>query len=204
MAQQSTEQKILEAAEKEFLTRGFNAARTTAIAKEAGVTHAMLHYYFRSKENLFEKIISNKMSSLGELMLGSIAESDLPLFDKISAAVVNHLDFISANPLLPQFFIIEIYSSRERMKFMAEALQASARQTLARLQRDIDEAARRGECRPVNAGMLMLDIVSLNVFSFLVQPVVEKVLPDLFNDRERFIEMRKQENVETIMRKLRI
>ena len=45
---QSKESQILEAAEKEFLTKGYNGARTTSIAKEAGVTHAMLHYYFRS------------------------------------------------------------------------------------------------------------------------------------------------------------
>ncbi|MBQ2779515.1 MAG: helix-turn-helix transcriptional regulator, partial [Bacteroidaceae bacterium] len=44
---QSKEQQILAAAEQEFLTRGYDGARTTSIAQAAGVTHAMLHYYFR-------------------------------------------------------------------------------------------------------------------------------------------------------------
>ena len=48
----NTEQSILKAAEKEFLKKGFSGSKTTEIAKEAGVTHAMLHYYFRTKENL--------------------------------------------------------------------------------------------------------------------------------------------------------
>lgn len=201
--QQTTEEKILAAAEKEFIEKGFDAARTTSIAKEAGVTHAMLHYYFRSKENLFEKIISSQMSSLGELMLNSLTHSDLPLFEKISDVIVRHLDFIGNNPNLPKFFIREVYSRPERMKLVAETLYGHAQKSIAELQRDIDEACERGECRKVNAEMLLLDIVSLNIFSFLAQPVVDIVLKELFSDKEHFLEERKKENVETILRKLK-
>ena len=52
-----TESRILQAAEEEFLLKGLEGARTTAIAERAGVTHAMLHYYFRTKNMLFERII---------------------------------------------------------------------------------------------------------------------------------------------------
>lgn len=51
---QTKEQEILKAAEQEFLTKGYDGARTTSIAQAAGVTHAMLHYYFRTKEQLFD------------------------------------------------------------------------------------------------------------------------------------------------------
>ena len=59
----NTEQSILKAAEKEFLKKGFSGSKTTEIAKEAGVTHAMLHYYFRTKENLFNKVFEEKSES---------------------------------------------------------------------------------------------------------------------------------------------
>ncbi|MBD5270423.1 MAG: TetR/AcrR family transcriptional regulator [Bacteroides sp.] len=199
----STEEKILKAAEKEFLCKGFDGARTTSIAKAAGVTHAMLHYYFRSKENLFQRIISNKISLLGELMLSSLADSSLPLFDKISGAIERHLDFIASNPELPHFFIMEVYSHNDRMEYMAETLKKNAVKSIASLQRDIDEAAAKGECRKMNAEMLLLDIISLNIFSFLTLPLLENVLPELFSDKERFIALRKKENIDTIMRKLR-
>ncbi|MDE6437650.1 MAG: TetR/AcrR family transcriptional regulator, partial [Muribaculaceae bacterium] len=101
----TTEQKILAAAEQEFLDKGFSGARTTAIAQAAGVTHAMLHYYFRSKDKLFEKIITDKMSELGKLMLDSLITSNLPLFEKIRTIITGHLDFIGANPKLPFFFV---------------------------------------------------------------------------------------------------
>lgn len=58
--QQNKEQAILKAAEREFLTKGYAGARTTSIAEAAGVTHAMLHYYFRTKEHIFERILDEK------------------------------------------------------------------------------------------------------------------------------------------------
>ena len=200
----TTEQKILVAAEREFFEKGFAGARTTSIAESAGVTHAMLHYYFRTKAKLFEKIISNKMASLGELMLNSLAHSDLPLFEKIRTAIYRHLDFISENPELPFFFIREVYSDPERMKIVATSLSTHAEKSIGKLQSDIDEAAARGECRNIDAEMLLLDIVSLNIFSFLAQPILDVVLSDLFSDKKQFLELRKKENFETIMRKLKI
>lgn len=56
----TTEQLILEAAEAEFLEKGYGKARTTEIARRAGVNHSMLHYYFRTKENLFEVMFQKK------------------------------------------------------------------------------------------------------------------------------------------------
>ena len=65
------EQAILEAAEREFIVKGFAGARTTSIAEAAGVTHAMLHYYFRTKEQLFERILDEKMRLMGESVLAA-------------------------------------------------------------------------------------------------------------------------------------
>ena len=64
LTNQNKEQLILEAAESEFAAKGYDGARTTSIAKAAGVTHAMLHYYFRTKELLFERIIDKKISEI--------------------------------------------------------------------------------------------------------------------------------------------
>lgn len=65
-----TESRILQAAEEEFLLKGLEGARTTAIAERAGVTHAMLHYYFRTKNMLFERIIEEKDAQCGKYHAG--------------------------------------------------------------------------------------------------------------------------------------
>ena len=71
------EQAILEAAEREFIVKGFAGARTTSIAEAAGVTHAMLHYYFRTKEQLFERILDEKMRLMGESVLAAFGQPGL-------------------------------------------------------------------------------------------------------------------------------
>lgn len=201
---QSTEKKILEAAEKEFMLKGYAGARTTSIAEAAGVTHAMLHYYFRTKDKLFDKIIEGKIGTLRDIMLGSLADPSADLFDKIRSAIESHQDFIAANPDLPRFMINEVLNNPERMPVVINRLKHHTPLVVASLQRQIDDYAAKGLCRRVDAGMLMLDIVSLNIFPFSATPMVNALLGGMMENHDEFVEARKRENVETIMRKLRI
>lgn len=198
-----TEDRILQAAEKEFMTKGFSGARTTSIAEAAGVTHAMLHYYFRTKEKLFDRILSEKISLLKKLLSSSFEDSDMTLEGIIYNLVNRHLDFVSSNPDLPRFIIGEVYSNPERFSVFIHNLRTYAPVLLKTLQRIIDENADKGLCRKIDAGMLMLDIVSLNIFSFMAAPVVNAMLGDCMSDSVKFLELRKKENYETIMRKLK-
>ena len=200
---QSTEERILEAAVQEFMTKGYAGARTTAIAVAAGVTHAMLHYYFRTKDKLLDRIIESKIGTLRVIMLASLGDPTIPLFDKIKSTIENHQDFIAANPELPRFMINEVLNRPDRMPKVIERLKHHTPLVVQSLQRQIDEYADRGLCRRVDAGMLMLDIVSLNIFPFSAKPMVNALLGGMMEDREAFVEARKKENLETIMRKLK-
>lgn len=199
----STEERILEAAVQEFMAKGYAGARTTAIAEAAGVTHAMLHYYFRTKDKLFDRIIESKIGTLRDIMLASLGDPTIPLFDKIKSAIETHQDFIAANPELPRFMINEVLNRPDRMPKVIERLKHHTPLVVQSLQRQIDEYADRGLCRRVDAGMLMLDIVSLNIFPFSATPMVNALLGGMMEDREAFVEARKKENLETIMRKLK-
>lgn len=199
---QSTEERILEAAVQEFMTKGYAGARTTAIAEAAGVTHAMLHYYFRTKDKLLDRIIESKIGTLRDIMLTSLGDPTIPLFDKIKSTIENHQDFIAANPELPRFMINEVLSRPDRMPKVIEQLKHHTPVVVESLQRQIDEYADRGLCRRVDAGMLMLDIVSLNIFPFSATPMVNALLGGMMENRPAFVEARKKENMETIMKKL--
>lgn len=199
---QSTEERILEAAVQEFMTKGYAGARTTAIAEAAGVTHAMLHYYFRTKDKLLDRIIESKIGTLRDIMLASLGDPTIPLFDKIKSTIENHQDFIAANPELPRFMINEVLNRPDRMPKVIERLKHHTPLVVQSLQRQIDEYADRGLCRRVDAGMLMLDIVSLNIFPFSATPMVNALLGGMMENRPAFVEARKKENMETIMKKL--
>lgn len=198
-----TETKILHAAELEFMTKGFAGARTTSIAEEAGVTHAMLHYYFRTKEKLFDRIISEKMGLLKKIVVKSFEDMNMPFEDMIRNLINLHLDFIYANRDLPRFLIGEVINNPERLSSFLRNITNVAPNVIIRLQMKIDEMAVQGKCRKVDARMLMLDIVSLNVFPYIASPMINLVLDDCMADASRFLELRKNENFETIMRKLR-
>lgn len=199
----STEARILEAAVQEFMAKGYAGARTTAIAEAAGVTHAMLHYYFRTKDKLFDRIIESKIGTLRDIMLASLGDPTIPLFDKIKSAIETHQDFIAANPELPRFMINEVLSRPDRMPKVIERLKHHTPLVVESLQRQIDEYADRGLCRRVDAGMLMLDIVSLNIFPFSARLMVNALLGGMMENPQAFVEARKKENLETIMRKLK-
>lgn len=199
---QDTEQLILKAAEREFLTKGFAGARTISIAEAAGVTHAMLHYYFRTKAKLFDRVLGEKIRLLKESLFSSFDYADASLEEIIKKIVERHLNFIASNPELPRFLIEEIYNDQERSSIFIEQLSKYAPLIIGAIQSKIDEAAAEGKCRKVDARMLMLDIASLNIFSFMAAPVVKAALGDLTGDPRAFLAMRKKENYDTIMRKL--
>lgn len=200
---QTTENRILLAAEHEFLTKGFAGARTTSIAEAAGVTHAMFHYYFRTKEKLFDRIIADKMEMLRNIMLRSFENMQLPLAEIIRNLINLHLEFISSNPSLPRFLVCEVFNNPERLEILLQKVAGVAPDVLAKLQSKIDDLALRGDCRRVDARMLMLDIVSLNVFPYLAAPLADRMLGHRSTDREAFLQARKENNFNTIMQKLK-
>lgn len=200
--QRDTEALILQAAEREFLEKGYSGAKTTAIAQAAGVTHAMLHYYFRTKEKLFEKIVADKMDKLKRVMFGVIGNPDLPLRERLKQGVEQHFDFIAENPHLPRFIFNELHEHPERIDQVKNSIASIAAKAITTLQNEIDQKAAKGECNQLDARMLMLDIASLNLFPFIAAPLISSSFGKLFEGREEFLEMRKKENVRTVLGKL--
>lgn len=200
----NTEQKIIEAAQEEFMLKGFAGARTTAIAEKAGVTHAMFHYYFRTKEKIFEKIISQKLELLSSLIKDSIMSGNYPLEEKLRHIIDRHIDFISENPELPGFLVREIFSNSERLNLVRSKIESFAPILVANLQSELDKGFNEGKYRKIDARMLLIDIISLNVFAFMAAPLVNVVLSGFMDDKETFRELRKKENFDTIMRKIMI
>lgn len=199
-----TESRILQAAEREFFEKGYAGARTASIAEAAGVTHAMLHYYFRTKDKLFERIVSEKISILGNIIISAIGDEDLTLEDRIRQGIERHFDFISANRDLPKFIVNEVLTRPDVVEMIKCNIQNIVNNFLNSLQHEIDAYAAKGLCRQVNARMLLIDIVSLNVFPFMAAPIVLGAIGDSYNSYDEFLALRKTENVETILNKLKI
>lgn len=200
---QNKEQEILAAAEHEFLTKGYDGARTTSIAQTAGVTHAMLHYYFRTKEQLFERIVDEKFAQMSHSMFAILGDPSLPIIERLKGGIAAHFDFIAENPQLPRFVINEIVSRPERYEVLYKRAGTIIDGVYKGLQEEIDRAAERGEMEPTDVRMLFISIMSLNVFTFVAYPFMEPLMGELMADRDRFLAQRKTENIETIIRRIK-
>ena len=194
------ERAILAAAREEFLERGYDGARTTSIAKKAGVTHAMLHYYFKTKEQLFTGIFDDFIHQVANNMANMFIDSEKPFVQQVVDAVSIHFDFIKDNPQIPLFVMREISSHPHRIDLIKDNVATTVGSLSGTVQKGIERAVGRGEICDIDTMTLMIDILSLNVFPFLALPIYQAAF---LQDPEKFLEMRRQENINLILNRLK-
>ncbi len=186
----STEQKILEAAKKVFMQKGLDGTRLDEIAVEAGINKALLHYYFRSKEKLFQTVFDQMA---GKMLpdFSVIIESQETIEGKIELFVHRYIDFVSENPQLPLFLITELNRNPERMKEILKhtdnfgKIQNFAFQMITEMQ--------VGRIKSFNPLHLILNIMSMCIFPFIAKPVLVTILQVKEDDINTILTQRKQE-----------
>jgi AcrR family transcriptional regulator len=201
--EKNTEQAILDAAEQIFLEKGFEATKTTQIASLAGVTHAMLHYYYRTKEKLFNVVFDKKIKLLKDSLFTPFDNPDMPFFEKIQVGIEAHFDFLKANPGLPRFVVNELISRPARMKLLERRIKKLAESVVGKLAAEVEREVRKGTIHPIEPITLLIDIASMNVFVFVALPLLRCFAMTPFGSEDAFLEARKKENVEIIMRRLK-
>lgn len=200
----TTEQAILIAAEEVFLEKGYAAAKTTEIAKRAGVNHAMLHYYFRTKVSLFDKIFEEKSRLLTDSFF-SVFEMDLPFTEKVRLAVGKHYDFLVQNPQLPMFIMGEVLRDTERKEQIRKILKPKLIRLTHDMQKEIDKEVKNGTIKPSLAVDSILNAISLNVFSIVFMQLTAE--GDNYWDGTKIqalLKHRRANNIELVMKGLGI
>lgn len=198
----TTEQTILEAAELEFLDKGFSGAKTTAIAKRAGVNHAMIHYYFRTKENLFTMVFQQKIRILAESFSQSF-NVELSFFDQLKLAIGTHFDFIAANPRLLFFVYGEIITNDRRKKMLVQSVFPKLKGIVKRLKDGIDAEVENGTIRFIRPTELLMNIIALNAITFLAMPLLQ-IIKRNNNEVEKLLKQRRENNIQFIINGLKI
>lgn len=196
------EQLILDAAIKEFSTKGFDGARTASIAAGAGVTHAMLHYYFRTKERLFTRIFEDKFKDIMQLVLAPVMSSEGPLKERIARGMEAHFDFLMQNRWLPLFFVTTLNSNPELYNGLLSNLINSAEERIGGLQKQFDKAFEAGEIRKTDVRMLFGDIASLNLLPFVATDMFMAATGFSKGREDEFFAARRKENVETVINRM--
>lgn len=198
----NTEQIILEAAEAEFLEKGFGNAKMMAIAKRANVAHSMLHYYFRSKENLFQKVFVGKAQTLLPFF-ENVFEQHLPFFDTLRLLLETQFNFLRQNPKLPLFLLTEILSNRENRALLFDVISKKAISPMSKLKRMLDEEVQKGTVRPIQFQDLMMNIVAINASTFVAMPILQDMVVQDNTTIENLLAERRESNIQFILAALK-
>lgn len=196
------EKKILEAAEQLFLEKGFAMTSTTEIAKIAGCNQALVHYYFRTKDHLFDAIFENKVKMFISTFM-EISNEDIPFEEKLKRKIEAHYDMIRANPKFPFLIINELTTNPQRVEKIKAKISQLPKAIFGQLDKELDEEIRKGNIRPIKTIDLLFSIVSLNMVLFLAKPFIKTITNLSDEEYEAMVKHRKQENVLMILRSLR-
>jgi TetR/AcrR family transcriptional regulator len=197
------EQMILIAAENEFLDKGYNGAKTVTIAQKAGVTHAMLHYYFRTKENLFGMVFRKKVQQIAD-SFESVLDDDLSFDDNIAQFIHAHFKFIKANPRLVNFVYNEVYLNKANRDLFYKSVFPIISRVFIRITKMVNVEVEKGTIRPIDPTQLIINILSLNIITFIVYPLIREYAPIQMNaDYEQILQEREDGNVEFVLQSLK-
>jgi len=204
---ESTEQRILDAAHAVFIRSGTAGARTQEIAKEAGVNSALLHYYFRSKERLAEAVFTRAAGQLLPAVIRILA-SDAALEDKVDQVVRTELQHLAKAPFLPGYILSELAHHPDRAGQLVSAVTGMVPAEIgmrvsAVLGRQIDERVRAGRMHQIAPDQFIVNLLSMCVFPFAARPMLMALLGFDQAGFDRFIDRRRKELAPFFLRALR-
>lgn len=161
--EQTTEQKIIEAAHKVFAQKGYAAARNRDIAEEAGLNMALVNYYFRSKQNLFEIVMEENLSTFFSVMPPILNNSETTLYEKIEEMVDKYIDLLLENPDLPLFVFNEIKVAADEFKGKLE-IDTLVKNSL--FMKQYDEISERKD-----STQFFISLLGMILFPFVSKPI---------------------------------
>jgi TetR/AcrR family transcriptional regulator len=196
---QSTEQKILTAAREVFLEQGMAGARMQDIADRAGINKALLHYYFRSKDKLFE-VVYNEAASQFLPRISVLFEINMPLFEKIEKFVATYIDLLIQHPFIPLFVLNEMHKDAEGQ---INKIFGGGPPPVYLLLKQIQEEVEKGTINPIHPVQLMLNMVSMCIFPFVGRPMIKAIFKVDNNQFMQLMEERKTAVAKFIIDSLR-
>lgn len=159
MTELTTEQKIINAAQKIFTQKGFAATRTRDIAEESGINLALINYYFGSKQKLFKIIVENKFMELFGILEPILSNDEIKIEEKVTLVTNNYTNMLMKNEDLPIFVLNNIKRDKDLLK---DVIKQSKLPTLFGLERQL-----KAEGYNISILNFVMNIISMSLFPFI-------------------------------------
>ena len=196
----TTESDILSAAKRIFQRKGMTGSRMQEIADEAGINKALLHYYFRSKQLLFEAVFKKAFSMLAP-QLNEVINADSSICEKIKNFTNNYISFVIKHPYIPNFIIQELNRNPE---FVQKLLSEKHFPNINKFRKQVNDRVAEGVIRPIKAEQLFINIMALNIFPFVGAPLIKGLVNVDDKGYKELMEERKTEVAEFIINAIKI
>lgn len=194
------EQQILSVAEVLFLEKGFALTSTTEIALRVGCNQALIHYYFRTKENLFRKLFENKIAMFAKTFF-SIDSKSSSFEELLTKTIEAHFDILEQNPKLPFLLINEVTTNPKRLEALKKNIGDMPLKIINEFEIHLKKAIQNKEVREITVKNLIMNMISMNVITFLSIPLLSISMTE--QQIKEHIKDRKKEIVRTILLSLR-
>lgn len=200
-----TEAIILKAAYDIFLENGFDGTRMQQIADRAGINKALLHYYFRSKQQLFNKIFVNAIQKFIPNIISIFMKTDLNLFDKIRQFTSQYIDILLQEPFVPLFVLNELSRNHNNLiETFSEHLGEHIDFVKKSIKTELQNEYKKANIIKIDYKSLIVNMLSLCIFPFVSKPIIKNVLFDKDEKAyNKFIEKRKTEVAEFIINSIK-
>lgn len=188
------EDQIKKAAKKVFLKKGLAGSRLQEIADEANIGRTALHYYYRSKEKLFEVVFSEAFGEMHRRMSG-LMTPDLPVWEKIKVFVDGYYKRVACEPDL-DFFIINEYNKNPEEIQKVLVTNSMDRNTVTFLDQ-ISDAVKQGELKG-DPHHIFITMLSLCIYPIIAKSMLQTVMHHTDEEYELFIEQWKSHVVRVL------
>ena len=190
MQKNNMEEQILLVAKELFMKYGYEGVSTTQVAKDVGCNQALVHYYYRTKQNLFKIICQQEIQKMLKI-LADIPQEDISFENFIEKIIEAQIGFLKNNPDAPFFIIGELRHNSEVLKMMRELFSEFGKEIVGKIRLFVQMKQSKGELNDVSVEDLLIDIVSLDVMSFVGQVLFTQILEMDSQTQEAFLERRK-------------
>lgn len=198
----NTEEAIMAASEELFLEKGYRQATTTEIARRAGVTHAMLHYYFHTKEQIFFEVLDKNLCELFFSVRQAMSETHQTFWENLQSGVLLLLRFLDQHRQLPGLVYEVSRHNPDLLKRYRENMVQIIRNLGARHQKLLEREVAEGRCNDVSFEQLFLDIVTLSFSTYMWVPSWGKITDMPEDELERVLLRRHEEIIALLYNRL--
>jgi len=167
----STEEKIKQAARKLFTEKGFDAVKTRDIAEEAGINLALLNYYFRSKQKLFDIVMVENFEEFVQQMIPVFSDKKLSVDEIFAQATVRYIDMLKTNPDLPFFIMNQMRSNSSKLDSVRQKMMSVREGFIGQIENGMKE----GKIKPINMTHVMMNFMGLIIFPFVAKQMMMRV-----------------------------